>query len=68
MTKKEAEELKDAYVTVFDENGDVKACGHAACLKLMHVLKKYSTKNLGNLDTGFMEVETIRSEYSRLIG
>lgn len=68
MTKKESEQLKDAYETVFDENGNVKACGHAACLRLMNVMKKYSAANLGNLDTGFMEVETIKSEYNRLIG
>ena len=68
MTRQQLEELKDAYETVFDEDGNVKACGHAACLRLMHALKKFSGENLGNLDTGFMEVETIKLEYRRLVG
>ena len=68
MTSKELKELKDAYETVFDENGSVKACGRAVCLRLMYVMKKYSTANLGNFNTGVMEVDTIKSEYRRIIG
>jgi len=68
MTFKEVDELKDAYETVFDKDGNVKACGRAVCLRLMYLMKKYSTANLGNFDTGVMEVDTIKSEYQRIAG
>ena len=68
MSFRELEELKDAYEAVFDENGNVKACGRAVCLRLMYVMKKFSTANLGNFDTGVMNVEKVKSEYNRIIG
>ena len=68
MTKRELEELKNDYQAVFYGNGDVKACGRVLCLKLMYSLKKFAPMaNLGNFDTGVMNVETVKAEYRRLI-
>jgi hypothetical protein len=68
MAKKELEELKNDYRAVFYENGEVKACGRALCMKLMYSLKKFAPKaDLGNFDTGVMNVEAIKAEYLRLI-
>jgi len=68
MAKKELEELKNDYRAVFHENGEVKACGRALCMKLMYSLKKFAPKaDLGNIDTGVMNVEAIKAEYHRLI-
>jgi len=68
MAKKELEELKNDYQAVFDENGNVKGCGRALCMKLMYSLKKFTpTADLGSFDTGFMNIETIKAEYHRLI-
>ena len=54
MTMRELEELKDAYQDVFDGNDQIKNCGRVACMRLIHLMKKYSSKNVGNLDTGVM--------------
>jgi hypothetical protein len=68
MATKELEELKDAYQDVFDENDQIKNCGRVACMRLIHLMKKYSTENVGNPDTGTLEVNTIQSEYHRIAG
>ena len=68
MAMKDLEDLKDAYQDVFDDNDQVKNCRRTACMRLIHLMKKYSSKNVGNLDTGVMEVDTIKSEYHRIVG
>jgi len=68
MTKRELEELKDAYEAVFDENDQIKACGRVACMRLIHLMKKYSTEKVGNPDTGTLEINTVQSEYHRIAG
>ena len=67
MAIKDLEELKDAYQDVFDENDQIKNCGRVACMRLIHLMKKYSSKNVGNPNTGAMEVDTIQSEYHRIV-
>jgi hypothetical protein len=68
MTKKESEVLKSAYEDVFDQNDNVKVCGRIFCQRLMYILSKYTKKNLGNFSTGVMNIETVKSEYHRLVG
>ena len=68
MSKKELEELKDAYQAVFDENDQIKNCGRVACMRLIHIMKMYSTENVGNPDTGTLEINTVQSEYHRIVG
>jgi len=68
MSMKGLEELKDAYEAVFDENDQIKACGRVACMRLIHLMKKYSTENVGNPDTGTLEINTVQSEYHRITG
>jgi len=68
MSKKDLEELKDAYQAVFDENDQIKNCGRVACMRLIHIMKKYSTENVGNPDTGTLEINTVQSEYHRIVG
>ena len=69
MSKKELDELKDAYESVFDEDGSVKACGRALCMRLMYALKKFRPKaELGNFDTGKMNVKVVKDVYQDIIG
>ena len=69
MTKNELEELKDAYQAVFDENGNVKACGSVACMKLMISLMRFRPKaDLGNLDTGVMNINVVKNMYRDIVG
>ena len=68
MAMKDLNELKDAYQDVFDCNDQVKNCTRVACMRLIHLMKKYSTENVGNPDTGTLEVNTIQSEYHRIAG
>lgn len=68
MTKKESEVLKSAYEDVFDQNDNVKVCGRIFCQRLMYILSKYTKKDLGNFSTGVMNIETVKSEYHRLVG
>ena len=67
MTETEQQILKTAYNAVFDENGKVKACGRDACSRLINLMRKYTSKNVGNENTGILEVDTIKLEYFRVI-
>lgn len=68
MAMKDLEELKDAYQGVFDDNDQIRNCGRVACMRLIHLMKKYSTENVGNPDTGTLEINTVQSEYHRIVG
>ena len=67
MSYKEIKNLKAAYNAVFDENGEIKACGRDACVNFISLMKKYSSKNIGDINTGILDVDTIKSEYYRVI-
>ena len=66
MSQKELQELKEAYKAVFDENGEIKACGRACTTHLIRTIKKYTNENVGDEGTGRMAVETLKSVYQRL--
>ena len=50
------------YDLVFDENGNIKACGREICKELI-ILANQIEKNVkhGDETTGMMEVDTIKS-------
>lgn len=59
-------ELQLAYEPVFDENGQIRSCGRHACIYLIQVMKKYTSENVGDEETGMINVEKMKSEYARL--
>ena len=64
---KEQERLKRAYNAVFDENGQVRNRGREGCSKLINLMKKYSSRNIGDESTGILNVDAMKSEYYRVI-
>ena len=69
MATRELEKLKDEYQDVFTEDGNVKACGRILCQHLMYTLKKFRPNaELGNLETGVMNVEVVKNVYRDIIG
>lgn len=67
MSKEEIKKLKAAYDAVFNEKGEIKACGRDACTKLISLMKKYTSKNIGDIRTGKLEIDVIKMEYYRVI-
>lgn len=67
MKIKEQQILKLAFDTVFDVDGHVKNCRREACSNLIHLMKKYSSKNVGDESTGTLNVDVMKSEYYRVI-
>lgn len=59
--------LKEYYNAVFDENGDIKLCGRDACKKLIVEMKGYTSVDVGDEDSGFMNVDNMKKEYKRLV-
>ena len=69
MATREVKELKDDYQAVFDEDDNVKACGRALCLRLMYTLKKFRPNaELGNFETGEMNIKVVKDAYQDIIG
>ena len=66
MTKQELQELKEAYKNVFDENGEVRECGRNTTSHLIKTIRKHTSADVGDENTGMMKVETIKSEYQKL--
>lgn len=68
MPEKEEKELRNAFNKVFDANEDVMNCGREACTRLMLIIKNYSTVDIGNIETGVMNVEAVKTVYHKLLG
>ena len=66
MSKEDLQELKKAYNVVFDENGEVKACGRECTTHLIKSIKKYTNENVGDEGTGRMDVKKLKSVYESL--
>jgi hypothetical protein len=66
MSKEDLQELKKAYNVVFDENGEVKACGRECTTHLIKSIKKYTNKNVGDENTCRMDVKELKSVYEKL--
>ena len=62
------EDLKHQYNVVFDEDGNVKACGRKACSKLIELCEMATNGQMdfGNKETGMMNVELIKLTVSSL--
>ncbi len=64
MDKRKLQKLFD---NVFDEHQCVRACGRQACIDLIEYMGIYTSLNVGNAHTGIMNVDTLVSEYNRLM-
>jgi hypothetical protein len=55
----------EKYEKVFDENGNIKACGRDACKDLIReCTNKWPDIDFGNADTGMMNVENIKKMFA----
>lgn len=63
-----AEDFNNTYNKVFDANGNVVACGRNMCSKLINIAKCIGDKNVnyGNVDTGYMNIASIKELHTRL--
>lgn len=54
--------MKELYDVVFDKNGEIKTCGREACKKLILACEALKPGvNYGNSQTGFMNIENIKT-------
>ena len=68
MSSQAIDEIKELYNEVFDEQGNIKLCGRDTCKKLMRALNEiYEDVNFGDLDAGFLNIETVQKYASKLI-
>ncbi len=67
MSLEEQEKLKRAFDAVFDEKNQVKNCGREVCSRLIHLMKMYSSGDIGDESTGTLNVDVMKSEYYRVI-
>ena len=68
MKEQEFNELSVAFNAVFDKNGQIKACGRNTCMNLISLMKKYSSEDVGDESTGKINIETMKTEFSRICG
>lgn len=59
--------IKKLYDDVFDSEGNIRACGRDACKCLIEAISSESSLNVGNADTGMMNIDVLKSEYDRII-
>lgn len=62
------ENLLKQYDIVFDNDGNIKACGRIECRNLIRMCENYtgSLGKYGNAETGFMNVEEIKLLFATL--
>lgn len=60
-------ELISKYNKVFDEEGNIKACGRENCKALIKAIHAVSDKIVGDEETGFMRVDILKKEYKKLV-
>lgn len=61
------DELISKYNKVFDEDGNIKACGRDNCKALIKAIHAVSDKIVGDEDTGIMRVDILKEEYKNII-
>lgn len=61
-------DLEELYNNVFNADGSIKPCGRDACKALIIKMGSLSDKDVGNEDTGFMNVGVLKDEYKKLMG
>ena len=45
----------------------MRACGRDACEHLIEAINSKSDLNVGNVETGVMNIDVLKSEYARII-
>ena len=63
-----SEAMKNQYNKVFDGNGNVKACGRFECRNLIRMCENHTGTmgKYGNAETGFMNVEEIKTLFAKI--
>jgi hypothetical protein len=67
MAIEELQKLTAAYNAVFDKESNFKACGRDACRKLMSLMQKYTSANIGDMESGMINKDVLQDEYFRII-
>ena len=67
MKEQDFKKLASAFDTVFDDAGQIKACGRNACIDLITLMGKYSTEDVGDETTGNIKPENMKNEYLRIL-
>ena len=60
------EKFKNKYKEVFDDAGNIKACGRKKCIELMELASKIEPGFYGDCKTGFLNIGNIRDLYVSL--
>lgn len=60
-------EIEYIYNRVFDENGEIKACGREVCKTLINVINQETSVYVGNPETGMMDIDNIKAEYKKIM-
>ena len=55
-----------AYNEVFDENGEMKACGRDVCMKLIVAANNVGDEEYGDLDFGRLDVDAVKRLHNKL--
>lgn len=55
-----------AYDEVFDENGEMKACGRDVCMKLIVAANNIGDEEYGDLDFGRLDVDAVKRLHNKL--
>ena len=58
--------FKNLYHEVFDLQGNVTPCGRAKCIELINKANDIKPGNYGDVNTGIMNIENIKSLYQKL--
>ncbi len=67
MKEQEFKKLSLAFDVVFDIEGQIKACGRAACMDLITLMKGYSSKSVGDEKTGKINIEIMKNKYLKIL-
>lgn len=60
-------ELISKYNKVFDEEGNIRACGRENCKALIKAIHAVSDKIVGDEKTGIMRIDILKEEYKNII-
>ena len=53
------------YERVFDDEGNVKACGRKACQELMMALERFVGTSCDDKENGYMNIPAVKDAYRR---
>lgn len=67
MAIDELQKLTAAYKAVFDENDKIKTCEQDARKHLISLMKKYTSKNIGDIEKGIVNTGVLQEAYFHII-